>query len=84
MDKPSLQNCKVSDIRNALIRLDARFEITGGGRHNFKIKHPLIPYPFPLPNREPINRNVVKDIVDNILITLLKKTNEEIYKELWC
>lgn len=84
MDRPSLRNCKASDVRGALIRLDARFEITGGGRHNFKIKHPLVTYPFPLPNREPINRNVVKGIVDDILVKLLKIPEEKIYKELWC
>ena len=84
MDRPSLVNCKPNDIFNALKRLDARFACVSAGRHNFKIGHPLVKNPFPLPNRTPINRHVVNDIIDEILIGVLKLSEEEIYKELRC
>jgi len=81
-DKPSLKNCSPQEICSALGRL-GEFRCVRGGKH-IKIQHPKLTRPFPLPNRTPLNVYVVKGIVDDILIGILKIPEEKIYKEIWC
>lgn len=83
MDRPSLTNCSPQEVCSALGRL-GKFQCVGGGKHNIKIQHPDLETPFPLPNRIPLNRHVVKGIIDDILIGLLHIPEKDIYKELWC
>lgn len=82
-DKPSLKNCSPKKICSALRRL-CGIQCVGGGKHNFKLKHPKLTRPFPLPNRVPLNPNIVEGIVQDVLIDILHIPEEEIYKEIRC
>ena len=83
MDEPSFANCSVREICSALGRLGG-FQCVSGAKHTIKVKHPSLERPFPLPDHGTVNKNIVKNLVNNILIRQLGIPAETVYKELWC
>jgi len=83
MDKPPFTNCSANQICSALGRL-GEFQCLRGGKHTIKVKHSFFARPFPLPDHGAVNSNIVKNLVNNILIRKLGIPAEKVYKELWC
>ncbi len=82
MDKPKLVNCAPQDILKALKKLGG-FSVNEGAKHIIVV-HTASGRKSTIPRSKPINRNLLKDFVDDYLVKELRYLEEEIYRYLWC
>lgn len=80
--KPKLANCSPNDVVRALNKLGA-FTIKEGTNH-IRITHIETNRASTIPRHNPVDRNLLKDFVEDYLIKELGYSEEEIYKYLWC
>jgi len=81
METPKLVNCTPNDVIRALKKLGG-FSV-GESKH-YIIKHIASGKKSTIPREKPINRNLLKDFVDDYLVKELGYSEEDIYKYLWC
>lgn len=80
MEYPSMANCSGQYIVKALVRLGG-FE--KGSKHFWKVCHAKTNRCYMLPNRKPLKKGLVWDLVRNFLEPL-GYSEEEIFKKLRC
>lgn len=80
--KPKLVNCTPSDVFRALKKLGA-FEIIEDGKHS-KIVHITSGRKSTIPRHSVVNRNLLKDFIEDFLVKQLGYTEDRIYEYLWC
>ncbi len=81
--KPKLANCSPQKVFNALKKIGDFFVKKSGGKHT-KITHLPTGKTSVIPRHNPIDRNLLKDFVEDYLVKELGYSEEEIYKYLWC
>ncbi len=81
-NKPKLSNCSPRDVFKTLNKLGG-FEIIDGAKHTI-IQHTVSRKKSTIPRHNPINRNLLKDFVEEYLIKEIGYSEEEVYKYLWC
>ncbi|MDP3770422.1 MAG: hypothetical protein Q8R40_05820 [bacterium] len=81
-NKPKLANCTPSDVFRALKKLGA-FEIIEDGKHS-KIVDIGSGRKSTIPRHNVVNRNLLKDFVEDFLVKQLGYTEKQVYKYLWC
>ena len=81
METPKLVNCTPNDVIRALKKLGG-FSV--GESKLYIIKHIASGKKSTIPREKPINRNLLKDFVDDYLVKELGYSEEDIYKYLWC
>jgi len=81
MDRPKLTNCSPEDIIKTLKKLGG-FSV-GESKH-YIIKHNATGKKSTIPRKKPINRNLLKDFIDDYLIKELGYSEKDIFKHLWC
>lgn len=80
--KPKLANCTPSDVFRALKKLGA-FDIVEDGKHS-KVLHIHSGKKSTIPRHTIVNRNLLKDFVEDFLVKQLGYTEKQIYEHLWC
>ncbi len=82
-EKPKLANCSSRDVIRALKKL-GDFSIEERAKHT-RIIHNPTNKKSTLPRRPgKIDRNLLKDFVEDYLVNEIGYSEEEIYKYLWC
>jgi len=81
--KPKLANCSPKDVIKTLKKL-GDFSIKKGASKHIRIKHIKTGKTSTIPRGNPINRNLLKDFIEDYLVKELGYSEEEIYKYLWC
>ncbi len=81
-NKPKLSNCSPRDVFKTLKKLGG-FEISDGAKHTI-IQHTVSGKKSTIPRHNPINRNLLKDFVEEYLIKEIGFSEDEVYKYLWC
>ena len=81
MEAPKLANCTPDDIIKALKKL--------GGFSINESKHIIIIHiktgkKSTIPRAKPVNRNLLKDFIEDYLMKELGFSDKDIYKYLWC
>lgn len=82
MDRPKLVNCTPQDIIKTLKKLEG-FSVKEGAKHIIII-HIASGKKSTIPRTKPINRNLLKDFVEDYLVKELLYSEEDIFKHLWC
>ena len=82
-NKPKLSNCSPKDVFKTLKKLGG-FEIIKSGAKHTTIKHISSGKKSTIPRHNPIDRNLLKDFVDDYLIEELGFSEDDVYKYLWC
>ena len=82
IDRPKLLNCSPHDVFRALKKL-GDFEIIEGGKHT-KILHRPSGKKSTIPRHSPVDRNLLRDFVEDYLVKELGYSEGEIYKHLRC
>ena len=82
MDYPSLTNCSGAYIAKALVRLGG-FETKRGSKHFWKACHIKTNKCFMIPNRKPLKKGLVWDMVRSYLEPL-GFSEGKIFKEIQC
>lgn len=82
MDYPSLTNCSGAYIAKALVRLGG-FDLKKGSKHFWKVCHIETNRCFMIPNRKPLKKGLVWDMVRNYLQPL-GLTEAQIFREIKC
>lgn len=82
MDKPKLTNCTPQDIIKTLKKLGGFF-VDEGAKHIIII-HTASGKKSTIPRTKPVNRNLLKDFVEDYLIKELGYSEKDIFKHLWC
>lgn len=82
MDKPKLAQCTPDGVTKALKKLGG-LKIEEGKKHT-KITHIKTGKCSTIPRHGTVNRNLMKDFVEDFLVKELGYTEKEIYKYLWC
>ena len=81
MDKPKLADCSVNEVLRTLKKLGG-FSISEGAKHiRVEYKNGK---PSTIPRGTPVNRNLMKDFVEDYLIKDCGFSEKEVYKHLWC
>lgn len=80
--EPKLNSCKPSDVFKALNKIGG-FTVFEGGKHT-KVRHIISEITSTIPRTQIINRNLMKDFVEDFLVRDIGLTKEEIFKYLWC
>ena len=81
-NKPKLSNCSPKDVFKALKKLGG-FEKMDGAKHTV-MRHIESGKKSTIPRHNPVNKNLLKDFVEEYLVEELGFTEDEIYKYLWC
>ncbi|MFH1968096.1 MAG: hypothetical protein ABIJ84_01780 [bacterium] len=81
INRPKLANCSPKDVIKALKKLGGF--LIKDSRH-IKIIHIKSGKSSTIPRSRPINRNLLKDFIEEYLIKELRYSEAEIYKYLWC
>jgi len=81
METPKLASCTSNDVIKALKKL--------GGFSVSESKHIIIIHiktgkKSTIPRSKPVNRNLLKDFVEDYLVKELGYSKADIYKHLWC
>ena len=82
MDRPKLTNCTPYDVIKTLKKLGGFF-VNEGSKHII-IAHTASGKKSTIPRTKPVNRNLLKDFIEDYLVKELKYQESEIYKYLWC
>ncbi len=82
MDIPKLANCTPQDVIKALKKLGGFF-VDEGSKH-IVIIHKLSSKKSTIPRTKPVNRNLLKDFVEDYLKKELGYLEKDIYKHLLC
>jgi predicted RNA binding protein YcfA (HicA-like mRNA interferase family) len=82
MDKPKLINCTPNDVIKALKKLGG-FLVDEGAKHIIII-HKISGKKSTIPRSKPVNKNLLKDFVEDYLVKELGYSEKEIYDHLWC
>ena len=82
MGRPKLANCTPNDVIKALKKLGG-FSVEEGARHIIII-HTASGKKSTIPRAKPVNRNLLKDFVEDYLIKELGYSEKGIFKHLWC
>ncbi len=82
MDKPKLVNCTPQDILKALKKLGG-FSVNEGAKHII-IAHIISGKKSTIPRSKPVNKNLLKDFVEDYLVKELRYLEQEIFTYLWC
>lgn len=80
-NKPKLTNCTPQDIMKTLKKLGGFFVVES---KHYIIKHITTGKKSTIPRKKPINRNLLKDFIEDYLVKELNYKEKEIYKYLWC
>lgn len=83
IEKPKLANCSPQKVFNALKKIGDFFIKKSGGPHT-KIIHIPTGKSSVIPRHNPVDRNLLKDFVEDYLVKRLGYSEEEIYQYLWC
>ena len=78
-----MANCKPAEVFSALKKIGG-FKIVFEGAKHTKVAHKKTGKSSTIPRHSPINRNLMKDFVEDYLVRDIGLTKEEIYKHLWC
>lgn len=81
-DKPKLADCSPQDVFKALKKLKG-FKFIAGAKHT-KVIHTKTRKASTIPRHNPINRNLLRDFVENYLIKELGYSENDVYSYLWC
>lgn len=81
-DKPKLASCSPDDVFKALKKLGG-FTFYEGGKHT-KIIHIKTGKTATIPRHSIVDRNLLRDFVEDFLVRDLGYSEEEIFKHLWC
>lgn len=81
METPKLVNCTPGDVIKALKKL--------GGFSVSESKHIIIIHiktgkKSTIPRSKPVNRNLLKDFIEDYLVKELGYSEKDIYKHFWC
>ncbi|MFA6463737.1 MAG: type II toxin-antitoxin system HicA family toxin [Candidatus Paceibacterota bacterium] len=82
MDKPKLASCSPDDVFKALRKLGG-FIFKQGAKHT-KVIHTETGKSSTIPRHGKVNRNLLKDFVEEFLVKELGYLEKDIYKHLWC
>lgn len=80
---PPLKNCSPDDVFSLVRKLGGLKIKLGGGKHH-KITHISSGKVYTIPRRTPINSHLLRDFVKEYLVEILRFSEKEIYKHLWC
>ena len=83
INKPKLANCFPKDVIKALKKLGG-FLIKEGASKHIKIKHIKSGKSSAIPRGCPIDRNLLRDFIEDYLVKNLGYSEKDIYKYLWC
>ena len=81
--KPKLAACTPDDVFGALKKLGA-FELRFESAKHTKIVYIPSGAASTIPRHSPVNRNLLKDFVEDFLVAKCGFTEKEIYEHLWC
>ena len=81
-DKPKLAACTPEDVFKALKKLGG-FSFYEGSRHT-KVTHIKTGKSSTIPRHSIVNKNLLRDFVEDFLVKDLKYSEEEIFENLWC
>lgn len=82
MDKPKLAACSPQDVFKAIRKLGG-FTFKEGAKHT-KVIHTVSGKASTIPRHGTVDRNLLKDFVEEFLVKELGYSEKEIYKHLWC
>lgn len=83
MDRPKLANCMPQDVVKTLKKLGGFFVDEAGSKHII-VKHIASGKKSTIPRTKPVDRNLLKDLVEDYLVKELGYSEKDIYKHLWC
>ena len=81
METPKLVNCTPNDVIKTLKKLGGFF--VNESKHIIII-HKATGKKSTIPRTKPVNRNLLKDFIEDYLVKELGYSEEDIYKHLWC
>ena len=82
MDRPKLTNCTPDDVIKTLKKLGGFF-VSEGSKHIIII-HNTSGKKSTIPRAKPVNRNLLKDFIEDYLIKELGYSEKDIFTYLWC
>ena len=82
MDRPKLASCTPDDVFKALKRIGG-FDFKEGAKHT-KIIHIESGKASTIPRHSVVNRNLLKNFVEDFLVKEAGLSEKDIYKHLWC
>jgi len=80
--KPKLAACSPQDVFKALKKIGG-FSFYEGKKHT-KVVHAATGLSSTIPRHNIVNRNLLRDFVEDFLIRDVGLTEKEIYEHLWC
>jgi predicted RNA binding protein YcfA (HicA-like mRNA interferase family) len=83
MDIPKLANCMPQDVIKALKKLGG-FSVDEAGSKHIIVKHTASGKKSTIPREKPVNKNLLRDFVEDYLVKELGYLEKDIYKHLWC
>jgi hypothetical protein len=81
INRPKLANCSPDDVVKTLKKLGGF--LIKESKH-IKIEHIKSGKCSTIPRGNPVNRNLLRDFVEDYLVKDLGYSEKEIYKHLWC
>lgn len=81
-ERPPLVNCSPDDVWRAVKKL-GEFVEKPGTKHG-KIEHTPTKHCSVVPRHNPVNKNIMRDFVEDYLVGKCGFKLEEVYNVLWC
>lgn len=82
-DRPKLASCTPDDVFRTIDKLGGFRTQFQSAKHT-KFVHIGTGHAATIPRHSPINRHLLKDFVEDFLVTKCGFTEDEVYEHLWC